>query len=67
MVDWNQLEGNWKQVKGKIKEKWADLTDDDLLKIEGSREQFEGKLQERYGKSKDAVRKDVDDWLKTLH
>lgn len=66
-MDWNQLEGNWKQVKGKIREKWADLTDDDLARLQGNREQFEGKLQERYGKSKDAIRKDVDDWLQTLH
>lgn len=54
-------------MKGKIREKWGDLTDDDLAKLQGSREQFEGKLQERYGKSKDAIRKDVDDWLETLH
>ncbi|MBY6241949.1 CsbD family protein [Methylosinus sp. Sm6] len=66
-MEWNQLQGNWKQVKGKIKEKWGDLTDDDLTKIEGNREQFEGALQSRYGKSKEAVRKDVDEWLKTMH
>ncbi|WP_159727153.1 CsbD family protein [Methylosinus sp. Ce-a6] len=66
-MEWNQLEGNWKQIKGKIKEKWGDLTDDDLTKIQGSREQFEGELQKRYGKSKEAIRQDVDNWLKTLH
>lgn len=66
-MDWNQIEGNWKQVKGKIKEKWGDLTDDDLTKIQGKRDQFEGTLQQRYGQSKEAVKKDVDDWLKTLH
>jgi uncharacterized protein YjbJ (UPF0337 family) len=66
-MEWNQIQGNWKQVKGKIKEKWGDLTDDDLTKIEGNREQFEGALQSRYGKSKEAVRKDIDDWLQTLH
>jgi uncharacterized protein YjbJ (UPF0337 family) len=66
-MDWNRIEGNWKQVKGQIKEKWANLTDDDLEKIAGRREQLEGKLQERYGIAKDAVSKDVDDWLKTMH
>ena len=66
-MDWNQVEGNWKQWKGKVKEKWANLTDDDLAKLEGKREQLEGMLQERYGKGKDTIRKDVDDWLKTLH
>jgi uncharacterized protein YjbJ (UPF0337 family) len=66
-MEWNQLQGNWKQVTGKIKEKWGDLTDDELTKIQGSREQFEGALQARYGKSKESVRKDVEEWLKTMH
>jgi uncharacterized protein YjbJ (UPF0337 family) len=66
-MEWNQIEGNWKQAKGRIKEKWGDLTDDDLTRIQGKRDQFEGELQKRYGKSKEAVSKDVDDWLKTLH
>ncbi|MGW6780718.1 CsbD family protein [Brucella pseudogrignonensis] len=61
-MDWDRVEGNWKQFKGKVKEKWGDLTDDDLDKINGKREQLEGKIQERYGIEKDAVRKDVDDW-----
>lgn len=66
-MDWNRIEGNWKQFKGKIKEKWSDLTDDEVEKMEGKREQLEGKIQEHYGIGKDMVRKDVDDWLKTLH
>jgi uncharacterized protein YjbJ (UPF0337 family) len=65
-MDWNRVEGNWKQTKGKIKEKWRKLTDDDLTQINGKREQFEGKLQERYGIAKDQVRKDVDDWLNSV-
>jgi uncharacterized protein YjbJ (UPF0337 family) len=52
-------------MKGKIKEKWGNLTDDDLDVINGRREQLEGKLQERYGIAKDQVRKDVDDWYGT--
>jgi uncharacterized protein YjbJ (UPF0337 family) len=66
-MDWNRIEGNWKQFKGSAKEKWGKLTDDDLRLIEGRREQLEGRLQERYGKAKDQVRQDVDDWLKSLH
>jgi uncharacterized protein YjbJ (UPF0337 family) len=62
-MDWDRVEGNWKQVKGKVKEKWGNLTDDDLDKIAGRREQLEGKIQERYGLAKDQVRKDVDDWM----
>ena len=41
-MDWNRIEGNWKQTAGKIKEKWGKLTDDDLTQISGKREQFEG-------------------------
>jgi uncharacterized protein YjbJ (UPF0337 family) len=62
-MDWNRIEGNWKQLKGKIKEQWGNLTDDDLDKIAGKREQLEGKIQERYGLDKDTARKHVDDWI----
>jgi uncharacterized protein YjbJ (UPF0337 family) len=65
-MDWNRVEGNWKQFKGAAKEKWGKLTDDDLDVIEGRREQLEGKLQQRYGFAKDQIHKDVDDWFKTL-
>jgi uncharacterized protein YjbJ (UPF0337 family) len=61
-MDWNRVEGNWKQVKGAVKEKWGNLTDDDLTAINGKREQLEGKIQERYGIAKDQARKDVDAW-----
>ena len=64
-MDWNRVEGNWKQVKGKVNEKWGNLTDDDLTAINGQRDQLEGKIQERYGLAKDKVRKDVDDWYNT--
>lgn len=62
-MDWDRIEGNWKQFRGKVKEQWGELTDDDLDVIEGNREQLEGRLQERYGKAKDQVSKDVDTWL----
>ena len=62
-MDWDRVEGNWKQFKGKVQENWGKLTNDDLDVIEGNREQLEGKIQERYGKAKDEVRKDVDTWL----
>ena len=49
-MDWKiKYEGNWKQVKGKVKEQWGNLTDDDLNVIAGKREQLEGKIQERNG------------------
>ncbi|WGJ16142.1 CsbD family protein [Methylocapsa sp. D3K7] len=62
-MDWNRVEGNWKQLKGKVKEQWGNLTDDDLDKIAGKRDQLEGIIQERYGLNKDAVRKQLDDWV----
>jgi uncharacterized protein YjbJ (UPF0337 family) len=63
-MDWNRVEGNWKQIKGKVKEQWGRLTDDDLDRIAGKREQLEGKIQERYGIEKDRVRREVDDWYR---
>jgi uncharacterized protein YjbJ (UPF0337 family) len=65
-MNWDRIEGDWKQFVGKVKEKWAKLTDDDLAAISGKREQLEGKIQERYGHGKDQVKKDVDDWHRSL-
>ena len=56
-----RVEGNWKQVKGKVKEEWGKLTDDDLTSI-NRRDQLEGKIQERYGLAKDQAKKQIDDW-----
>jgi uncharacterized protein YjbJ (UPF0337 family) len=61
-MDWNRVEGNWKQLKGNVKEQWGKLTDDDLDVIAGKRDQLEGKIQERYGIEKDKVKSDVDTW-----
>jgi uncharacterized protein YjbJ (UPF0337 family) len=66
MMDWNRIEGNWKQVKGQVKEKWGKLTDDELDKMNGRREQLEGKIQERYGIAKEQAKKDVDAWFNTV-
>ncbi len=52
-MNWDQVKGHWKIFKGKAKENWGDLTDDDLDKAEGNREQLEGAIQKRYGKSKE--------------
>jgi uncharacterized protein YjbJ (UPF0337 family) len=62
-MNWDRVQGNWKQFTGKVKQQWGQLTDDDLAQINGSREQLEGKIQARYGYAKDKVKKDVDDWL----
>ena len=65
-MDWNRIEGNWKQVKGQVKENWGKLTDDELDKMNGRRDQLEGKIQERYGIAKDQAKKDVDTWFNSL-
>jgi uncharacterized protein YjbJ (UPF0337 family) len=66
VMDWNRIEGNWKQFKGQVKERWGRLTDDDLDIINGQQAQLEGKVQERYGLAKDQAKKDVDAWFKSL-
>ena len=66
VIYWNRIEGNWKQFKGRAKEKWGRLTDDDLDVINGRQEQLEGKLQERYGLAKDQAKKDVEAWFNSL-
>lgn len=58
----DQLKGKWNQLKGEAKKQWADLTDDDLLKIEGNRDKFVGVIQERYGRAKDEAEREVDTW-----
>ncbi len=65
-MNWDRIEGNWKQFTGKVKEKWGDLTDDDLDRVNGNREQLEGVLQERYGYGKDKAREEIDSWSRNL-
>ncbi|HHU8885574.1 TPA: CsbD family protein [Escherichia coli] len=60
----DEASGNWKQFKGKVKEQWGKLTDDDMTIIEGKRDQLVGKIQERYGYQKDQAEKEVDSWEK---
>ena len=61
-MDWNRVEGNWKQFKGAAKEKWGKLTDDDLTVIDGKQDQLVGRIQERYGVAKDEAEKQVKTW-----
>jgi uncharacterized protein YjbJ (UPF0337 family) len=53
------LQGNWKQMRGQVKEWWGNLTDDDLTKIDGKRDKLVGVLQERYGYAQDRAEKEV--------
>ena len=65
-MNWDTIEGNWKQFAGKVKENWGDLTDDDLAQLNGKREQLEGVLQKRYGYAKDKAKAEVDRWTENL-
>ena len=65
-MNWDILEGKWEQVKGKAKENWGKLTDDDLDVAAGKKDQLAGKIQERYGKSKDEAEREVDEWVRNL-
>jgi uncharacterized protein YjbJ (UPF0337 family) len=61
-MNWDQAKGKWKQLKGSAKTQWGKLTDDDLEVIAGQQDVLVGKIQERYGITKEAALKQVDDW-----
>ncbi len=61
-MNWEQISGGWNRVKGKAKEKWGKLTDDDLDVLAGKRDQLVGKVQQRYGIEKDRAEREVDEW-----
>jgi uncharacterized protein YjbJ (UPF0337 family) len=65
-MDWNEIEGNWKNFRGKIKEQWGKLTDDDLQEISGKKDQLLGKLQAKYGSDKNIVEKELETFLNSL-
>ena len=65
-MNWDQIQGKWKQIKGGARQKWAKLTDDDLEFIAGNREHFAGRLQERYGIAKEEAERQLDEWQKTV-
>ena len=65
-MNWDQIQGNWKQMTGQVKAKWGKLTDDNLTTIAGRREQFVGILQERYGYAKEKADKALDEFALEL-
>ena len=62
----DQIKGKWKQLTGKIKARWGDLTDDDLQSAEGDREYLAGKVQERYGVAREEAKKQVEEFERGL-
>jgi uncharacterized protein YjbJ (UPF0337 family) len=61
-MNWDQITGGWKQFKGKAKERWGKLTNDDMDVLEGKRDQLVGRIQQRYGIGKDEAERQVDEW-----
>ncbi|WP_422362729.1 CsbD family protein [Pyruvatibacter mobilis] len=57
------LKGKWHELKGSAKQKWGELTDDDIDRVDGSFEELVGTIQKKYGKTRDAAEKEVNDWL----
>ena len=66
-MNWDRIEGNWQQVKGRIKAQWDKLTDDHLETISGKREHLVGKVQECYGIHQDEAERQVSDWESRNH
>ncbi|MGA8143994.1 MAG: CsbD family protein [Candidatus Acidiferrales bacterium] len=65
-MNWDQVEGKWKQYTGEIRERWSKLTDDDIHIIAGKREQLIGRLQERYGLAKEVAAHEADEFVREL-
>lgn len=58
------FKGKWKQLRGQIQQKWGDLTNDDLDRVQGAQTEFEGLLQEKYGYTKERAKQEVDDFMR---
>jgi len=63
-MNWDRIEGNWKQMTGKAREQWGKLTDSDWDQVAGKKDQLVGRIQERYGISKDEAQKQADEWAR---
>jgi uncharacterized protein YjbJ (UPF0337 family) len=65
-MNWNLVEGKWKELKGMARAKWGKLTDDDLETVAGKKDELIGRIQQRYGMKKDAAEAEVDGWLDNI-
>ncbi len=63
-MNWDIIQGKWTQLVGSVKEKWGDLTDDELTEIDGRKDKLAGKLQEKYGWTKNEADRQIDDFFK---
>jgi uncharacterized protein YjbJ (UPF0337 family) len=65
-MNWDQLEGQWRQLAGSVRERWGRLTNDDFKAIAGKREHLVGRIQERYGYAKERAAKEAHEWSAAL-
>jgi uncharacterized protein YjbJ (UPF0337 family) len=66
IMNWDRVQGSWKQFQGKVQQQWGQLTDDDLDVVEGNRKELVGRIQERYGIARDEAERQVRDWESRL-
>ncbi|MCF8005558.1 MAG: CsbD family protein [Chromatiaceae bacterium] len=64
-MNWDQIKGKWHEVKGSVRAKWGELTDDEIEELDGNREKMVGKIQQKYGVAKEEAEKQVDEWTKS--
>lgn len=65
-MNWDEIEGKWKQMSGSLRKQWGKLTDDDVEQVKGDRERLVGKIQEQYGIAKAEAERQVDQWTKSV-
>ncbi len=65
-MNWKQVEGNWDQLKGKLRTKWGKLTNDDLEQARGRRDRLVGIIESRYGEARERVERELDKWIDQL-
>jgi uncharacterized protein YjbJ (UPF0337 family) len=65
-MNWDQIEGKWKQFSGSARERWGKLTDNDWHMIGGKKDQLVGRIQERYGIAKEEAERQAEEWSRTL-
>ncbi len=62
-MNWDQIQGKWKEMSGHMQQKWGKLTDDDLQLVRGDRRELAGRIQNKYGVTKEEADRQIDDWL----
>ncbi|MCC5883794.1 MAG: CsbD family protein [Halomonas sp.] len=65
-MNWDQIEGKWKEMKGKARTSWGELTDDELDQVGGRKDELVGRIQKRYGLEREEAERQVDDWANKL-